>query len=342
MDCLKVSIVVPVYNVAEYVLRCLLSLKNQTYRNVEVIFVDDCGTDGSIDIIRDFCAENGCQDWKILHHERNRGLSAARNTGLTAASGEYVYFLDSDDDITPDCITSLVQPLAERQIDIVIGDYNIVGEGGYSPLLLPQGLVLSNAEILKAYAEGKWYVMAWNKLCRREFLLGNNLYFKEGIIHEDVLWTFQVACRATSLYVVKKPIYNYYVRSSSIMTSMSIEKDLLIYLDVFDQIVDFVKKEGRQCGVAEYCIIEGKKSGLMYSLMQKGEFSLYRKAYPRFCQQVYITPYKAWRAGVISLPYLLRDLHYALPKVLGRIYKKMFYVLLYRLPGKKIDGAVWR
>lgn len=339
---IKVSIIVPVYNVAEYILRCLSSLRNQTYKNIEVIFVDDCGVDGSMDIITEFCAENNCQHWQILHHNKNRGLSAARNTGLAAASGEYVYFLDSDDDITLDCIETLVQPLTEREVDMVIGDYNIVGEGGYSPLLLPQGLLLSNAEILKAYAEGKWYVMAWNKLCRREFLQGNNLYFKEGLIHEDVLWTFQVACKAESMYVVKQPTYNYYVRSSSIMTSMSIEKDLRIYLDVFDEIVNFVKTEGRQCGAAEYCIIEGKKSGIMYSLMQKGEYSLYRKAYPRFCQQVYISPYRAWRAGVINLPYMLRDLHYALPEFLGRMYKRVFYMLVYRLRAKRVDGAVWR
>lgn len=337
----KISIIVPVYNVAEYIERCWESIKNQTYRNIEVLFVDDCGTDDSISILERLIAGYGDFGCTILRHERNRGLSAARNTGLAAATGDYIYFLDSDDDIVPECIESLVAPLSDGAKDIVIGDYRVVGDGGYLPLLLDEGLLGSNQEIISAYAAGKWYVMAWNKLCRKQFLVENNLYFKEGLIHEDVLWNFQVACKAQSMYVVKKPLYNYYVRGASIMTSMSIEKDLRIYLDVFDEITSFVKTEGRQYGADEYCVIEGKKCGIMYSLMQKGEYDLYKMAYPRFCSQVYIKPLDAYRRGVMSLPYLVRDFHYHLPEALGRAYKKLFYIILYRLRGHKVDGAIW-
>ena len=216
-----------------------------------------------------------------------------------AAKGDYVYFLDSDDDITEDCIERLVAPVMNDGIDIVVGNYRVVGGEAHSPLLLDSGLLDSSKEVLASYAAGKWYVMAWNKLCRRDFLIDNNLFFREGLIHEDVLWTFQVACKAQSLYVCNDVTYNYNVRGASIMTSMSIERDLRVYLDVFDAIVDFVRSEQREFGVEEYRIIEGKKSGIIYSLLHNNEYDLYKMAYSRMKAQVYISPIKAWRKGVM-------------------------------------------
>lgn len=338
---MKVTIIVPVYNVSAYIERCWESLVKQTYKEIEILFVDDCGTDDSVEKLQKLIDTHPGIYCKILHHDHNRGLSAARNTGLMAATGDYVYFLDSDDDITEDCIERLVAPVMNDEIDIVVGNYRVVGGEVHSPLLLDSGLLDSSKEVLASYAAGKWYVMAWNKLCRRDFLIDNNLFFREGLIHEDVLWTFQVACKAQSLYVCNDVTYNYNVRGASIMTSMSIERDLRVYLDVFDAIVDFVCSEQRELGVEEYRIIEGKKSGIIYSLLHNNEYDLYKMAYSRMKAQVYISPIRAWRKGVISTSYLIRDLHYALPTALGRLYKRLFYLCYYKLRGRQIDGLVW-
>lgn len=338
---MKVTIIVPVYNVSAYIERCWESLVKQTYKEIEILFVDDCGTDDSVEKLQKLIDTHPDIYCKILHHDHNRGLSAARNTGLMAATGDYVYFLDSDDDITEDCIERFVAPVVNDEIDIVVGNYRVVGGEAHSPLLLDSGLLDSSKEVLASYAAGKWYVMAWNKLCRRDFLIDNNLFFREGLIHEDVLWTFQVACKAQSLYVCNDVTYNYNVRGASIMTSMSIERDLRVYLDVFDAIVDFVRSEQREFGVEEYRIIEGKKSGIIYSLLHNNEYDLYKMAYSRMKAQVYISPIKAWRKGVISTSYLIRDLHYALPTALGRLYKRLFYLCYYKLRGRQIEGLVW-
>ena len=338
---MKVTIIVPVYNVSAYIERCWESLVKQTYKEIEILFVDDCGTDDSVEKLQKLIETHPGIYCKILHHDHNRGLSAARNTGLMAATGDYVYFLDSDDDITEDCIERLVAPVMNDDVDIVVGNYRVVGGEAHSPLLLDSGLLDSSKEVLASYAVGKWYVMAWNKLCRRDFLIDNNLFFREGLIHEDVLWTFQVACKAQSLYVCNDVTYNYNVRGASIMTSMSIERDLRVYLDVFDAIVDFVRSEQREFGVEEYRIIEGKKSGIIYSLLHNNEYDLYKMAYSRMKAQVYISPIRAWRKGVISTSYLIRDLHYALPTALGRLYKRLFYLCYYKLRGRQIDGLVW-
>ena len=338
---MKVTIIVPIYNVSAYIERCWESLVKQTYKDLEILFIDDCGTDDSVEKLQKLIDIHPGIYCKILHHDHNRGLSAARNTGLMAATGDYVYFLDSDDDITEDCIERLVAPVMNDEIDIVVGNYRVVGGEAHSPLLLDSGLLDSSKDVLASYAAGKWYVMAWNKLCRRDFLIDNNLFFREGLIHEDVLWTFQVACKAQSLYVCNDVTYNYNVRGASIMTSMSIERDLRVYLDVFDAIVDFVRSEQRELGVEEYRIIEGKKSGIIYSLLHNNEYDLYKMAYSRMKAQVYISPIRAWRKGVISTSYLIRDLHYALPTALGRLYKRLFYLCYYKLRGRQIEGLVW-
>ena len=115
---MKITIVVPVYNVEPYIEDCLKSVAEQTYKgDIECIIVDDCTPDGSCAIIEHFINEyNGSIDFKLLHHTKNRGLSAARNTGIGAATGEYIYFLDSDDEITPECIELLTKPLKNNKM----------------------------------------------------------------------------------------------------------------------------------------------------------------------------------------------------------------------------------
>ena len=339
---IKISIIVPVYNVSQYIERCWDSIRQQSYKNIEVLFIDDCGTDDSIPKLKTILASETNIDAKILHHSINLGLSAARNTGIEGSSGDYVYFLDSDDDITPNCIEALVAPLSKKRYDFVIGDYSIIGEGGYSPLNLCEGAVETNEEVMRSYAAGDWYVMAWNKLCRREFLIDNKLFFMEGLLHEDVLWTFKLACKANNFYVVKDSLYNYYVRSASIMTSMSIERDLNMYVEVFQHINSFVKEERREYGRHEYALIEGKKAGILYSLLQKGEWSLYVKGYLQFRKQPFLNPFQAYKKGLIGVGHLLRDFHYIMPARFGMHYKRIFYLLLYKFRGKKIEGAVWK
>ena len=337
-----ISIIIPIYNVEQYIVRCLQSVVAQkNISNIEVILVDDCGTDNSVALAKEFLA--GCTglDYKILHHAKNGGLSAARNTGLRAATGDYVYFLDSDDEITPDCISQLTAPLRERDYDFVIGDYTTTIGHDASMLQLQTGELIGNDKVFSAYANGLWYVMAWNKLCNRQFLLNNDLFFEEGLLHEDVVWSFKLACKAGAMFVVKKPIYIYSIREASIMTGMSIDKDVSIYVKAFGIIANFIKKEKREMGKHEYIVFQGKRAGIMYSLLQKGEVGLYKKYYKEFQKQCYVSPWRAYRAGVISAGYLLRDLHYLLPWYLGRAYMRLFYIVFYKMRNKKIEGAVW-
>ena len=165
---MKISIIVPVYNVEAYIEDCLKSITAQTYKgDIECIIVNDCTPDSSCAIIERFIEKyNGAIDFKFLHHTKNRGLSAARNTGIDAATGDYIYFIDSDDEITPECIGLLTEPIENNKYDFVIGDYATIGSNNeYPPILLNEGQITTKEEIRKTFFTHKWYMMAWNKLC---------------------------------------------------------------------------------------------------------------------------------------------------------------------------------
>lgn len=336
-----ISVIVPVYNVADYIDACCESILKQQYHGLEVIFVDDCGTDDSVRKVSDFIAAHQGIECRLLHHDHNRGLSAARNTGLKAANGEYVYFLDSDDTMSDCCLECLSAPLDSLEYDFVIGEYAVDGCAA-SDLSLPQGKLMGNDAVLQTYSEGKWYVMAWNKLCRRQFLIDNGLWFQEGVNHEDVIWSFSLACKAQSMFVVRDVTYNYLVRSSSIMTGMSVEHDVQTYLRAFSHIVDFVKSEHRESGRWEYNLVEGKKCGIQYSLMEIGEWDLYKKYYAEFRKLVYVSPWKMFVTRQIGVGCLVRDIHNMLPLCIGRGYKKLFYLTAYKWRGRRIEGRIWK
>lgn len=241
---MKISVIIPVYNVAPYIAACLQSVMRQTTQAaLECILVDDCGPDNSMEVVNETLQSySGPIDFKIVRHTQNRGLSAARNTGLAAATGDYIYFLDSDDEITPDCIERLSAPLQKEPYDLTVGECRI--EGGSLPgvaLQLPEGTVLRDREILHAYRLQQWYMMSVNKLYRTAFLRSNALQFKEGILHEDELWSFQIASLARSLYITLAPTYIYKLRQGSITTNTVSPKSLSSLNTILSEMTLFVK-----------------------------------------------------------------------------------------------------
>lgn len=240
----KITIVVPIYNVAPYIQECLESVTRQSYKgSIECLLIDDCGTDNSMDVVRNFLdSYKGNVDFKIYKHERNKGLSAARNTGLNHASGEYIFFLDSDDEITDDCLEKLERPIHCSTFDFVIGGYKVVGlKNTAPPLLLKTETIVSEKTLMKDYYEDKWYMMVCGKLCNVDFLRSNSLYFKEGLLHEDELWSFQLACLAKTMYVVNEECYIYKIRSGSItMNPKTQERRVVAFQKIMTYMIDFV------------------------------------------------------------------------------------------------------
>ena len=244
-----VSIIVPVYNVGPYIEACIRSVMRQTYDGpMECIIVDDCGTDDSMAIVEKVIEDyNGPITFKILHHTHNRGLSAARNTGMDVATGEYIFFLDSDDELTDDSIEKLVYPLKDEKFDIVVGDLKRINKNADQvpsmfKLKLPDKTLLRNEDVLNAFLNGRqWYVLAQNKLYSNALIKRYKLKFKEGIIHEDVLWSFLVACYAKSLYAVRDITYLYKERNGSITDVLDKKKSADSYRITVKEMGRFVK-----------------------------------------------------------------------------------------------------
>ena len=219
---MKVSIIIPVYNVSKYIKRCLQSVVEQTYQDIECILVDDCGNDNSIEIAQDFIdTYKGNISFSVLHHDQNRGLSAARNTAIKQATGDYVFFLDSDDAIPSYSIESLMTlAIKYPQADYIQG--NIADEAGntikYSwKIAIPE--YCNKHENLEKYLLSIVVNSAWNKVIKTSFLTSNKLYFPEGIIHEDLYWTFFVSKYAKAVGFVNKGTYTYYINENSIITN---------------------------------------------------------------------------------------------------------------------------
>lgn len=341
MEAPGVSVIIPFFNVEKYIAECLESLLKQSYPALEFLFVDDCGQDSSVQIIEAFLSDHSELNGRIIRHDKNKGLSGARNTGIRQANGDYVLFLDSDDTLSPDAINIMVNAIEHEGTDIIVGNYEVFGDRIIdSDLHLPDGYY-SGKDIMKTYSEGKWYVMAWNKLCRKEFLLDNELFFEEGLIHEDQIWSFKAAMRADSLQIVNAVTYRYRVRQSSIMTGMGINKDALSYVKVYDALSSFIMKEPEAMTADAYSLYEGKRSGILYSILEKNEKQLYKEIYHLFRAQSIISPIEAFRKKIIGAKNLVRDIHYCLPETLGCTYKHLFYFIYYRLRKRKIEGAVW-
>lgn len=230
---ITISVVIPIYNVLEYVERCVKSVMGQTFQDFECIFVDDASTDDSIVKCERLIADyHGTIRFRILHHQHKRGLSAARNTGTEAATGDYILYIDSDDAITDDCIEKLMIPIQQDgSIEMVMGNYERFAVETQLPIHHKKHgreMLVTQETVRNGFFDRKIiFSMAWNKLTKKEFLQTNGLTFREGVIWEDYLWTFNVMKYLKHLCMIEDVTYLKYQRSDSII--LGTDKNTKLY-----------------------------------------------------------------------------------------------------------------
>lgn len=214
MDSL-ISVIVPIYNVEDYLDRCVDSIINQTYKNLEIILVDD----GSPDNCPKMCDDYAKKDSRIkVVHKKNGGLSDARNAGMKVATGEYVSFIDSDDYISLDFYETLLQTIVDNDSDIVecsvVKFYEDNNFDEYS-----DDLKVTNYDTLYALDglinENPFKQHVWNKLYKSSVAL--DIPYAVGKLNEDEFWTYQVFGKAKKVTRINKTMYYYFQRGSSIM-----------------------------------------------------------------------------------------------------------------------------
>jgi len=231
----KVSVIVPVYNVENYLEKCLESLVNQTIEDIEIIVVNDGSPDNSQKII-----DNYVQKYPNLikgYVKENGGLSDARNYGIERANGEYIGFVDSDDYVEPTMFEKLYKKALENDFDIAVCDVNLVGNNEK---------YISSEVISDIYQKNdvktqmiNIYPVAWNKIYKRT-LFSEKTMFKKGVWYEDVEFLYRVFPYIKSIGTVKEALINYVDREGAI--TKTFDERLYNYIDNWNGIVDFYKK----------------------------------------------------------------------------------------------------
>ncbi len=227
----KISIIVPVFNTEKYLKLCLNSILNQSYQNLEIICINDGSTDNSAEILKTY--SNKDQRIKVFTQE-NSGLSAARNLGLAKSTGDYVTFVDSDDEIESEMINTMINNLQNTNSDLAVCSFKETFPNNKTKHFNnnhPQQRVLSTKEALRAMLrEEGFMVSATMKLFPKSYF--KNIIFPVGKLHEDVAVTYKLIMQAKQVLFTPQEFYIYKHHSNSIISSFNDQKfDLIIFTD---------------------------------------------------------------------------------------------------------------
>lgn len=238
-----ISVIIPVYNSEKYLRQCIDSVLKQTYKNFEIILVND----GSVDSSGEMCDDYASQ-YKFIKviHKPNGGASTARNKGIKAAEGKYIFFLDSDDWIVENALEKLVVAADKEKADLVFCEAKAIDDQS-NAVLKDNYEYKHNYETGNAYQimddmmkNKEFHVAIWMLLIDKNIFDNNNLLFKEGIIYEDMIISYQFYCLAQRAAFVKEKLYVRRYRPDSVMTSKKTEKNFVSAAQVYREVSKFM------------------------------------------------------------------------------------------------------
>jgi glycosyltransferase involved in cell wall biosynthesis len=229
---MKISIIIPVYNSREYLRECVQSITSQSYRDIEVLLVDDGSTDGSGDL----CDVLAAEDKRVIAiHKPNGGTSSARNEGMAQASGDYLTFCDNDDFFRDDqCLELVAQSLSARPVDVLMHD-NCMYDNSKGIVIPPKQTSLSakvaslskGEAILEIISKGLMARTVWNKVARTSLVREYGIVFPEGMRNEDTDWSASVLEHAQSVGWLDDPFYCYRKGTTYAQTSKPITRSMI-------------------------------------------------------------------------------------------------------------------
>ena len=230
---MKVSVIVPVYNVEKYIDKCINSLVNQTLKDIEIIIVNDGSPDNSEEIIKKYLKKY--QNIKYLK-KKNGGMSSARNYGLKYASGEYIGFVDSDDYVSFDMYEKMYNKAKNDDLDMVVCDINYVYPN--HTMRVDCGIKDDKSSIQDLFINN--YPAVWNKIFKKSIFDDNNLEFKTGVWFEDVEFIYRILAYVKKFGVIHETFNQYVQREGSITHTVSLK--IYDYIDNMNGIIEFYKK----------------------------------------------------------------------------------------------------
>lgn len=239
-----VSVIIPVYNVEKYLKKCLESVINQTYKDLEIICVYDESSDKSLDILREY--EKTDSRIKVVLSDKKEGLGAARNKGLKYATGEYLYFLDSDDWIDADYIEKMLSAALKSQSPVVVNTNVIMHREGREPAMYSPAIPYPNIRDTYIPSEKAILNIIWNTwayLWKKELLEKIDVKFPVGYYAEDIFFQAAVLAYVDKIYVTRDSVYHYMIREDSLSGTLKSDETFSVIEDykLFNRIVDFFK-----------------------------------------------------------------------------------------------------
>ena len=306
-----ITIGIPIYNVENYIEEALLSALNQSYPNIEILLVDDKGNDCSMQLVKRIIQNHPRKKYiKILRHQKNEGLSCARNTIIKNAKGEFLYFMDSDDYITNDCIQLLYSTMESNPVDFVEASYctinknklQIISSHQHTDYLIQDDISIYNHlyknNILK---NNEITYTAWNKLFNLQFLKEKHINFIPHIYYEDRPFTLLIYLKGTSCRLISNITYYYRKRTDSIM-HIGIEKytekeikDYIFQIEWKKNIAFEYKKEPFAELIIQETMIEAIFSAFYYLKKE---------------QYIEINGIRPFIRQLVSYPYTIPDIKY--------------------------------
>ncbi len=226
----KISVIIPIYNTEKYLSKCVSSVINQTYKNIEIILIDDGSTDRSLNICKKFSKND---DRIKVIYEENKGVSYARNMGIKNSTGEYITFIDSDDFIDENMLLNLYNVLIKENADVSVCGYDFY-DGKHFKYKKRKNYTLTGDDKYK----GIFSFNCQGKLYKKE--LFNNILFDNKTFAEDAYINFKLLKKVNKItYILEKPLYHYRKRNNSLSTTYGVRHFEL--LDVINEIIDFLK-----------------------------------------------------------------------------------------------------
>ncbi len=234
----KISIIIPVYNCEKYLDECLCSIIGQTYKNFEVLIVNDGSTDSSKEIIKKY-ADNDLR-FKFIDNSQNNGQSYCRNIALKLATGDYLFFIDADDVIDLNCLKILLDLLKSNDADVSISNYKTFVNSIKKPIAKKESLILDNYSLMQDVAIcSKIQTFSWGRLFKRK--LFDDVAYPEGRIFEDVYLITFVLSRASKCVYTDEVLYFYRTNESSSSRRLDLYKIQSYFLSI-EQKADFINK----------------------------------------------------------------------------------------------------
>lgn len=300
---MKISVCVPVYKVESYIERCARSLFEQTYEDLEFIFVDDCSPDGSIDILKrvvcDYPARR--EQVRIIRHDHNRGLIMARQTAMAAATGDFLAHCDSDDWIDVDLYATLAAAQQADDLDVAI--CSIVKEfDDRSELLKAEdGEVRTGLSFFTEYASDRLVTPVWNKIIRRELVSSKPLDLPSEIaIGEDICFSVQVLGRAARVRKVSGPKYHYRINAASMTKRVNAAKVLSCFVPLYEIVTRVLPNEA-SAAIREYLSRSVLYWGVVDGVLSSTDFALWRQRLTDAGGDYSFVEYNIWGRRLLKL-----------------------------------------